>query len=143
MEFWAVYEGLRCAKRLNVSEVFVESDNLDVVQVLSSTMRRSIYPSLLGPIQGLVEGNWSVVLRHVFRENNRVADAMTMLFPLNTFEPRKMKYSRQRREDKKLHSGQNLSALRDKDGEKDKDKERECSQHPHVTLSEAAGNIPM
>ncbi|KAK8508446.1 hypothetical protein V6N12_020227 [Hibiscus sabdariffa] len=56
VEFWAVYEGLRCAKRLNVSEVFVESDNLDVFQVLSSTMRRSIYSSLLGPIQGLDEG---------------------------------------------------------------------------------------
>ncbi|KAK9028289.1 hypothetical protein V6N11_068096 [Hibiscus sabdariffa] len=60
-----VFEGLRCAKRSNVSEVVVESDNWDVIDLLSAPGRR---------------------------ESNRVSDAMSMLFPLNSFEPRTFLY---------------------------------------------------
>ncbi|KAL4346505.1 hypothetical protein GQ457_17G015550 [Hibiscus cannabinus] len=85
VKFWAIFEGLCCAKS---SMVIVESDNLDVIDVLSGTRRRTLYSSLLGSIKAVMEDNWCVVYRHVYRESNRVADAMTRLFSLNSFEPR-------------------------------------------------------
>ncbi|KAK8568760.1 hypothetical protein V6N12_007302 [Hibiscus sabdariffa] len=86
-EFWAIFEGLRCAKRFNVSEVVVESDNRDVIDVLFDIRQRSLYSSLLGTIKAIADDNWCVVYRHACRESNRVADVITRLFPLNSFEP--------------------------------------------------------
>ncbi|KAK8993915.1 hypothetical protein V6N11_008128 [Hibiscus sabdariffa] len=88
VEFWAVFEGFRCAKRFNVYKVIVELDNRDTIDVLSSNGRRYLYSSLFGSIKAIADDNWCVEYRHVYRESNCVADAMTRLFPLNSFEPR-------------------------------------------------------
>ncbi|KAK8572704.1 hypothetical protein V6N12_028751 [Hibiscus sabdariffa] len=87
-ELWAVYEGLKCAMSLNVQKLIVKSDSREVIGILSSQGRRATPSSLLESIRALAAQNCEVVFQHVFREGNRVADAMTHLFSMDTFAMR-------------------------------------------------------
>ncbi|KAK8984636.1 hypothetical protein V6N11_008400 [Hibiscus sabdariffa] len=87
-EFWAVYEGLTCAQRLNVESIVVESDNLIVVHALQNSGGRRPHSSLFDSICGLLRCWWNVEFCHVFREGNRIANAMTSLSHHNSFDPR-------------------------------------------------------
>ncbi|KAK8496066.1 hypothetical protein V6N12_032797 [Hibiscus sabdariffa] len=78
-EFWAIYESLECALNLNAENIVVESDNLEVVRSLLNNGARGPYSSLFTSIMNLLRYQWHVEFRHVFREGNRVSDALAKL----------------------------------------------------------------
>ncbi|KAK8596929.1 hypothetical protein V6N12_065407 [Hibiscus sabdariffa] len=87
-ELWVVCQGLKCAMDMNVQKVIMESDSREVICTLLGQGWRATSSSLLESIRSLASGNCEVVFQHVFREGNRVADAMTRFFSMDTFATR-------------------------------------------------------
>ncbi|KAK9009104.1 hypothetical protein V6N11_080575 [Hibiscus sabdariffa] len=83
-----VFEGLQCAWQLGYRRILVESDNSDVVHTLQAKASNAVYSSILVHIRSILRYKWEVEFCHVSGEGNRVADALTKMFSLDSFERR-------------------------------------------------------
>ncbi|KAK4262419.1 hypothetical protein QN277_027981 [Acacia crassicarpa] len=77
-EEWAIYEGLNSAWDLGLRKVVVESDAGDLVTNLLN-LDSSTGSLLAIRIKELLAREWTVVLCHVNRECNRIADALAKI----------------------------------------------------------------
>lgn len=80
VELWGLLDGLIIARDRGYWQVEVEVDNLFVVnEVLQDRDVANDYSSLVRSIKELLHRDWTVRLKHVFREANRCADIMLIL----------------------------------------------------------------
>ncbi|KAL4324382.1 hypothetical protein GQ457_11G003510 [Hibiscus cannabinus] len=75
-ELWAIHDGLMHAWDLGYCCVEVESDCLDVVQIVTARSKALEGSALVGSILQMLSKDWSVVVNHVGRGSNGVADAL-------------------------------------------------------------------
>ncbi|KAK0586448.1 hypothetical protein LWI29_007016 [Acer saccharum] len=79
-ELWGIFEGLKLAWRAGFRKVLVESDSQSAVLLLTNpTPTHHPLFNIVEDCKMLVEKNWSCSIQHVFRESNRVADALANL----------------------------------------------------------------
>jgi ribonuclease HI len=76
-ELWGVYEGLRHVYRMGFRKVELEVDSKAVVQVLKSgCVQSATGSSLIKRICQMLAKDWTVDIKHIYREANKCADAM-------------------------------------------------------------------
>lgn len=75
-EVSALVEGLKLAKELYIEKLELQMDNQACVEILrSQKWGRSEYSDMFEHIMKLIDSpNWTVKIKHVYREGNRVAD---------------------------------------------------------------------
>ncbi|KAK9019581.1 hypothetical protein V6N11_054097 [Hibiscus sabdariffa] len=78
-ELRGVYVGLQCSWDFGLRNLLVEVDCLDVLRLLQGEFDSEGAPGIVAHIRDLYDRDWQVVLQHVRREGNKVADAMTRL----------------------------------------------------------------
>ena len=79
-ECWGLYEGLDMAWKTGHRQVIVETDSLCLVQLLAQEL--PVNHPLFSIIQGcseLISADWCCVVKHVYREGNRLADSLARL----------------------------------------------------------------
>ncbi|KAF7843890.1 putative ribonuclease H protein [Senna tora] len=76
-ELWSVYMGLYTAWLYGFRRVAVEMDSLVALEMIKGTILDN-HPcaSLMGRIQEFHQRDWEVKVLHMYREGNKVADAM-------------------------------------------------------------------
>ena len=79
-ELWGMFEGLRLVWQLGFKKIVVETDALHVVQLLC-TDNFTNHPnfSLIKSCTELVNGDWSCVVHHIYREGNALADGLAKM----------------------------------------------------------------
>ncbi|KAL4383201.1 hypothetical protein GQ457_15G013690 [Hibiscus cannabinus] len=75
-ELWAIHDGLLHAWELGYRCVEVESDCLDAVKIAMARSKTLDGSALVCSIHRLLSNDWSVVVSHVDRGSNGVADAL-------------------------------------------------------------------
>ncbi|KAK2419102.1 heat shock 70 kDa protein [Trifolium repens] len=76
-ELWGVFEGMKLARRLNFNKVEVITDSLGVVKDITNKKASQMHGrALIGRIGQMMEHDWEVVVKHVYREANQLADAL-------------------------------------------------------------------
>ncbi|KAK8975249.1 hypothetical protein V6N11_046719 [Hibiscus sabdariffa] len=91
-ELWAIHDGLLHAWELGYRCVEVESDCLDAVRIAMARSKTLDGSALVCSIHRLLSNDWSVVVSHVDRRSNGVADALarkgrgSSMAPVNLFE---------------------------------------------------------
>ena len=76
----AVRRGILEAKRLNIRDIIIECDNLSVVNALKGTWSCNWEEEMLISDARIdLRSFRTVIIRHVFRETNRVADRLAFL----------------------------------------------------------------
>jgi ribonuclease HI len=76
-ELWGVFEGIKLARRLNFSKVEVRTDSLGVVRDITNKKASQINGrALISRIGQMMDHDWEVVVKHVYREANQLADAL-------------------------------------------------------------------
>ncbi|KAK2365828.1 heat shock 70 kDa protein [Trifolium repens] len=79
-ELWGVVEGLRLAHRLGFKKVELNIDSEAVVHVVNNGISSSVMGySLLQRIRNLLSMDWTVEMKHTYREANKCADGMANL----------------------------------------------------------------
>jgi ribonuclease HI len=79
-ELWGVYNGLCLAKRNGLQNIELQIDSMIVVRTLSGDrLGDNGGRSLVRRIRSLFQDGWNIKIRHVYREANRVADALATL----------------------------------------------------------------
>ena len=79
-EFWALRDGLLLADQIGVQNLVIELDAKVVVELVqSNTTSNAFYSSLLADCRSLLGRFQHFKVQHVFREANRVADALAKL----------------------------------------------------------------
>jgi ribonuclease HI len=79
-ELWGVVEGLRLAHRLGFKKVELNIDSEAVVHVVNNGISSSVMGySLLQRIRNLLSMDWTVEMKHTYREANKCAHGMTNL----------------------------------------------------------------
>ncbi|KAK8563309.1 hypothetical protein V6N13_007728 [Hibiscus sabdariffa] len=86
LELWGVYEGLKFAMSLNVSSLVVESNCLDIIRMINNINDYVTSSTVIGHIKQLFEFQWQITFVHVFQEGNKVVDAITKLFYLDSLD---------------------------------------------------------
>jgi ribonuclease HI len=72
-----VFEGIKLARRLNFTKVEVRIDSLGVVRDINNKRSSQMNGrALIGRIGQMMEHDWEVVVKHVYREANQLADAL-------------------------------------------------------------------
>ena len=63
-----------------IRKIIVESDSLDTVQLINN-VTNSNHPlfSLIQCCKQLVEADWNCIVKHVYREGNRLADGLARM----------------------------------------------------------------
>ncbi|KAL4312838.1 hypothetical protein GQ457_01G036830 [Hibiscus cannabinus] len=91
-ELWAIHDGLLHAWELGYRCVEVESDCLDAVKIAMARSKTLDRSALVCSIHRLLSNDWCVVVTHVDRECNGVADALarrgrgSSMAPISLFE---------------------------------------------------------
>ncbi|KAF7813189.1 putative reverse transcriptase [Senna tora] len=77
VEVWAVYLGLSLAWEKKLTNIDLEVDSAMIVRLIKSDVDMS-HPlfSLISDIRSMISNNWDVMVRHVYREGNRMADRL-------------------------------------------------------------------
>ncbi|KAK8693449.1 hypothetical protein V6N13_071033 [Hibiscus sabdariffa] len=78
-ELWGVVKGLRLAWNVGIQVVLLEVDNDDVARMVRDSMRVSGLHGLVSLIRELLDRDWMVRVRQVWRSTNRVADGIAKL----------------------------------------------------------------
>ena len=73
-ELWVIYNGLQLTWDNGIRSLEVESDNQAMVFMVNSNREDGSCFSLVRNIWSMCDRNWSVVIKHVYREANSVAD---------------------------------------------------------------------
>ncbi|KAK8986461.1 hypothetical protein V6N11_010017 [Hibiscus sabdariffa] len=76
-EMWAIYEGLLRAWSLGYRKVELESDSLEATHIIkreSETLNKS---ALVASIRKMLNKDWHVIVHHVNRNRNHVADKLS------------------------------------------------------------------
>ncbi|KAL9432399.1 hypothetical protein AB3S75_027433 [Citrus x aurantiifolia] len=74
-ELWGLYQGLKIAWEHGFRFLQVEVDNLGITQLLNtSEANRSGVSSLLWGIKDLLNKDWQISVKHVYREASFAAD---------------------------------------------------------------------
>ncbi|KAK8512446.1 hypothetical protein V6N12_075025 [Hibiscus sabdariffa] len=76
-ELWALHDMLHCAWDRGFPKVLIESDCLEVIRILQQTSPSLSSTSLVASILRLTEYGWELVIRHVPREGNALADRLS------------------------------------------------------------------
>ncbi|GAU41812.1 hypothetical protein TSUD_299780 [Trifolium subterraneum] len=76
-ELWGIYEGLRLARRREVTILELRTNSQIIAQSLQDNKRGSnMGCTLMKKIRRLLEELWEVQITHVFRESKRCADML-------------------------------------------------------------------
>ncbi|KAK8973471.1 hypothetical protein V6N11_064712 [Hibiscus sabdariffa] len=75
-ELWAIHDGLAQAWRRGHRCVELESDNLEAVRMVNSNSNLLHEQGLVLAIKQWIRHQWRVVVRHIPRGTNRVADML-------------------------------------------------------------------
>jgi hypothetical protein len=79
-ELWSVYEGLCLARRQNFNNIKLQVDSLVVVRGIKGEEVGSARGRiLLNRIRWPMNMDWNVRISHIYREANKVADAIASL----------------------------------------------------------------
>ncbi|KAK9008211.1 hypothetical protein V6N11_075113 [Hibiscus sabdariffa] len=78
-ELWAVLDGLRHAWAVNCRRVELETDNKEVERILKHDSESLGASALVMSIHEWLRKDWVVIVRHVPRECNGVADSLAAL----------------------------------------------------------------
>ncbi|PNX55786.1 ribonuclease H, partial [Trifolium pratense] len=79
-ELWGVHEGICLAKQNGFNNIELQIDSMIVVRNLGGDrLGSSGGRCLVRRIRSLFQEGWNVRIRHVYRETNRVADALAAL----------------------------------------------------------------
>ncbi|KAE8680042.1 hypothetical protein F3Y22_tig00111392pilonHSYRG00178 [Hibiscus syriacus] len=73
-ELWGIHEGLSHAWNLGERQIMVEADNLEVIRMLKGKTNKGSIFTLLDRVNELLKQEWTVTLRHINRDVNKVAD---------------------------------------------------------------------
>ncbi|KAK9118130.1 hypothetical protein Scep_016223 [Stephania cephalantha] len=88
-ELWGAFYGLSLAWDLGLWKIILEVDNKNVVKQL---VEMKSHPgrnwNLVAPLEALLRRQWSVQVRHIYRECNRSADALANLGHSNVLSDR-------------------------------------------------------
>ncbi|KAK8984899.1 hypothetical protein V6N11_064445 [Hibiscus sabdariffa] len=76
-ELWALYDMLHCAWDRGFRKVLIETDCLEVIRILQRTSPSLSNTGLVASIMRLTEHNWELVIRHVPRSGNALADRLS------------------------------------------------------------------
>ncbi|KAK9043222.1 hypothetical protein V6N11_071569 [Hibiscus sabdariffa] len=76
-ELWAIHDCLIQAWESGFSQVVLESNCLEATRVVNSSSDALASSALVSSIKDLLTRDWRVVVRHVSRVRNRVADLLT------------------------------------------------------------------
>lgn len=77
-EAWGIMQGLHLAIRLGVWNIVVESDSKSTIGLLQGANRVHGYlHNIITSCKGLAKRFTTLEFRHVYREQNRVADTLT------------------------------------------------------------------
>ncbi|KAK9040455.1 hypothetical protein V6N11_015614 [Hibiscus sabdariffa] len=79
------FVGLSSAWKYELRNVVVESNSMDVIQLIQNLDDCQSVSSLFLHIHKLTSRDWTVVFQHVFREGNMVADRFSRAANLNDF----------------------------------------------------------
>ncbi|KAK0586151.1 hypothetical protein LWI29_001876 [Acer saccharum] len=79
-ELWGIFEGLQFLWKAGFKKVVVESDSQIAVGLLTNSTH-ACHPlfSIIQSCKGLMSNKWCCIIRHVYREGNRVADGIAKL----------------------------------------------------------------
>ncbi|KAK8973201.1 hypothetical protein V6N11_037801 [Hibiscus sabdariffa] len=75
-EFWAIHGSLRLAWDFGFPCLELESDCLEATRIITSASDTLSHSSLVSSIKEMLAHEWRVVLKHVYRENNKVVDRL-------------------------------------------------------------------
>ncbi|KAE8689105.1 hypothetical protein F3Y22_tig00110943pilonHSYRG00004 [Hibiscus syriacus] len=78
-ELWGIHEGLSHAWNLGERQIMVEADSLEVIRMLQGNINRGSIFTLLDRVSVLLNQEWTVTLRHINRDANKVADKLARL----------------------------------------------------------------
>ncbi|MCH80116.1 RNA-directed DNA polymerase (Reverse transcriptase) [Trifolium medium] len=78
-ELWGIFDGLTIARRRGYQHVELQIDSQDVVSCLTNNMERNGLCILVRRIRSIMQENWRVVIKHVYREANKIADGLASL----------------------------------------------------------------
>ncbi|KAK8506653.1 hypothetical protein V6N12_013467 [Hibiscus sabdariffa] len=73
---WAIHDSLLQGWNSGYSRVELESNCLEAVSIINSSSDALIGSALVDSVKELIAREWSIVVRHVSRVNNRVADML-------------------------------------------------------------------
>ncbi|KAK8579321.1 hypothetical protein V6N12_069647 [Hibiscus sabdariffa] len=76
-ELWALHDMLHCAWDRGFHKVLIESDCLEVIRILQQTSPSLSSTGLVASILRLTEYDWELVIRHVPRKGNALADRLS------------------------------------------------------------------
>ncbi|KAK8554229.1 hypothetical protein V6N12_031198 [Hibiscus sabdariffa] len=76
-ELWTLHDMLHCAWNRGFRKVLIESDCLEVIRILQQTSPSLSSTGLVASILCLTEYDWELVIRHVLRESNALADRLS------------------------------------------------------------------
>ncbi|KAK8514764.1 hypothetical protein V6N12_057660 [Hibiscus sabdariffa] len=71
---WAIHDGLLQAWDLGYTRIELESDCLEAVRIIHSESSALAGSALVSSIKEVLGRGWTVVVKHVGRGSNRVAD---------------------------------------------------------------------
>ena len=79
-ELWGLYEGLLMAWNSGYKKVLVESDCLEVVQLMHKVTKPN-HPcfSIIQSCKNLMLADWDCSVNHVYREGNKLADGLASM----------------------------------------------------------------
>ncbi|KAK3221926.1 hypothetical protein Dsin_008951 [Dipteronia sinensis] len=79
-ELWGLFEGFTMAWYTGFRRIIVETDSLSAVHLLSKDLPVN-HPlfGIAADCSALMAANWNCVLKHIYREGNRLADALAHL----------------------------------------------------------------
>ena len=76
-ELWALCEGIRMAKQLNIHSLIVNVDSSDVVNLISSLASTNrLTQTSVAECRDTLQAFHQVRLNHCFREANQTADSL-------------------------------------------------------------------
>ncbi|CAI0459079.1 unnamed protein product [Linum tenue] len=78
-ELAAIVWGLRMAWEKGARKVELQTDSLTAVQLLRTEVKHHQHRTMITAARRLLELNWEVRIKHVFRESNFVADYMASI----------------------------------------------------------------
>ncbi|KAL4311917.1 hypothetical protein GQ457_01G054220 [Hibiscus cannabinus] len=86
-EIWAIHDGLLHARELGYHRVELESDCLEAVHIVTCQSGAWGGSALLLSINRLLAMDWEVVVRHINRNMNKVADSLAKRGRASSIEP--------------------------------------------------------
>ncbi|KAL5772198.1 hypothetical protein ACOSQ2_012122 [Xanthoceras sorbifolium] len=79
-ELWGLLEGLRYAWTAGIKDLIVESDSLEVVNLVNGVLSPNHpYFNIAQECILLLAADWKCSINHVYREANRLADGLAVL----------------------------------------------------------------